>query len=99
MMMKWIAEVNAGGNVATATAGQTPLVSRNGSTEGTPQDSVHLSTEARAWSVERPELLRRIADIRKQIEAGTYATDEKINAILGDIQSEIHQTRPVRLRA
>lgn len=87
--------------VATATrAYRSPAASQPSSAEdASATDKLDLSDAAQAARITDGSLLKRIAAIRAEIEAGTYATDEKLNAIVGDIQSEIHQPRRIPLRA
>ena len=60
--------------------------------DNTPVDQVDISAEAQLIDQvhELPDIrTNRVADIRAQIEAGSYDTDEKLDVALGRLLDEI----------
>lgn len=60
--------------------------------DNTPVDQVDISPEADFVSQvhELPDMrMDRVADIRAQIEAGVYETDEKLDMAIGNLLDEI----------
>ena len=56
------------------------------------QDQVEISSAAQAYdapAVAEPGMEQRIAEIKAQIAAGTYLTDDKLNAVVDKLHEEI----------
>lgn len=75
-------------------APHTSRVSQSSMTEGRApiQDELQLSSEAQLLSriQDVPEMrMDRVAEIRRQIAAGTYETEEKLNVAVGRLFDEL----------